>query len=169
MNKTILVTGGAGFVGSHTCKALANAGYLPVTLDNLERGHLCAVRWGPFHLGDIRDEGDLRRVFETWRPSAVMHLAAYAYVGESTTERLKYYNANVGVTAKLLRACAALECTNFVFSSSCATHGVPERLPLVEDDFQRPVNPYGQQSSSPSESPRGRSRSWHEKRQPSLL
>jgi UDP-arabinose 4-epimerase len=144
MNKTILVTGGAGFVGSHACKALANAGYRPVTFDNLERGHLCAVKWGPFHRGDIRDEGDLRRAFETWRPLAVMHFAAYAYVGESAVEPMKYYDTNVGGTAKLLKASAAFECVNFVFSSSCATYGVPDRLPLVEDDFQRPVNPYGQ-------------------------
>jgi UDP-arabinose 4-epimerase len=144
MNKTILVTGGAGFVGSHACKALANAGYRPVTFDNLERGHLGAVKWGPFHRGDIRDEGDLRRAFETWRPSAVVHFAAYAYVGESTVEPMKYYDTNVGGTAKLLKASVAFECMNFVFSSSCATYGVPDRLPLAEDDFQRPVNPYGQ-------------------------
>jgi UDP-arabinose 4-epimerase len=144
MNNTILVTGGAGFVGSHACKALANAGYRPVTFDNLERGHLGAVKWGPFHRGDIRDEGDLRRAFETWRPSAVVHFAAYAYVGESTVEPMKYYDTNVGGTAKLLKASVAFECMNFVFSSSCATYGVPDQLPLVEADPQRPVNPYGQ-------------------------
>ena len=78
--KNILVTGGAGFVGSHACKALAAAGYNPVTLDNLESGHEWAVKWGPLELGDIRDATVLQRVFETWRPEAVLHFAAYAYV-----------------------------------------------------------------------------------------
>src|ERR1039458_2650739 len=104
--KTILVTGGAGFVGSHTCKALARAGYTPITLDNLERGHQWAVKWGPFEQGDIRSENDLQRVFKQWRPSAVVHFAAYAYVGESIHEPTKYYENNVGGTAKLLAACA---------------------------------------------------------------
>jgi UDP-arabinose 4-epimerase len=141
--RTILVTGGAGFVGSHACKALARAGYLPVAFDNLERGHLWAVKWGPFERGDIRNEDDVSRVFETWRPWAIMHFAAYAYVGESNLEPLKYYDTNVGGTVKLLRACVAFQCRNFVFSSSCATYGVPDRLPLTENDPQRPINPYG--------------------------
>jgi UDP-arabinose 4-epimerase len=141
--KTILVTGGAGFVGSHACKALSRAGYLPVVLDNLERGHERAVKWGPLEQGDLRNEEDLHRVFEARRPWAVMHFAAYAYVGESTAEPAKYYDNNVGGTAKLLQACAAFDCKNFVFSSSCATYGIPERLPLKEDDAQNPVNPYG--------------------------
>jgi UDP-arabinose 4-epimerase len=141
--KTILVTGGAGFVGSHACKALAQAGYTPVTFDTLERGHERAVKWGPLHHGDLRSEKDLQRTFETWRPSAVMHFAAYAYVGESTADPLKYYENNVGGTAKLLKACADFGCRNVVFSSSCATYGIPARLPLKEDDPQYPVNPYG--------------------------
>jgi UDP-arabinose 4-epimerase len=142
--KTILVTGGAGFVGSHACKALARAGYRPVTFDNLERGHKQAVKWGPLERGDLRDKADLERAFETWRPSVVMHFAAYAYVGESTAEPLKYYENNVGGTAKLLKACKDFDCWNFIFSSSCATYGIPARLPLREGDPQRPVNPYGQ-------------------------
>jgi UDP-arabinose 4-epimerase len=141
--KTILVTGGAGFVGSHACKALARAGYLPVTFDNLEHGHERAVKWGPLESGDLRNEHDLRRVFEAHRPWAVMHFAAYAYVGESTVDPAKYYDNNVGGTAKLVQACAAAGCRNVVFSSSCATYGVPERLPLTEDAAQNPVNPYG--------------------------
>jgi UDP-arabinose 4-epimerase len=140
---TILVTGGAGFVGSHACKALARAGYLPVTFDNFERGHQWAVKWGPLERGDLRDENDLRRAFETWRPWAVTHFAAHAYVGESILEPLKYYDTNVGGTAKLLKTCAAFGCRNIVFSSSCATYGVPTRVPLTETDAQQPINPYG--------------------------
>jgi UDP-glucose-4-epimerase GalE len=140
---TILVTGGAGFVGSHACKALARAGHTPVTFDNLERGHRGAVKWGPFEQGDIRSASDLRRAFETWRPAAVLHFAAYAYVGESATQPLRYYDNNIGGTATLLAACAAAGCEKVVFSSSCATYGVPATLPLTEDHPQVPVNPYG--------------------------
>jgi UDP-arabinose 4-epimerase len=143
MTKTVLVTGGAGFVGSHACKALSRAGYLPVTFDNLERGHAWAVKWGPLERGDLRNEDDVARVFEARRPWAVMHFAAYAYVGESTSDPAKYYDNNVGGSAKLLRACAAFGCRNVVFSSSCATYGLPEHLPLKEDAAQNPVNPYG--------------------------
>ena len=139
----ILVTGGAGFVGSHVCKALARSGYRPIAFDNLERGHDWAVKWGPLERGDLRLESDVRRVFEVWRPSAVIHLAAYAYVGESVIDPVRYYDNNVGGTAKLLAACAAFGCRQIVLSSSCATYGVPDRLPLKEDDMQRPVNPYG--------------------------
>ena len=141
--KTILVTGGAGFVGSHACKALAAAGYLPVTLDNLERGHEWAVKWGPLERGDIRDKRCLQRAFEAWRPDALVHFAAYAYVGESNCEPLKYYETNVGGTANLLEACVTFGCKYVVFSSSCATYGIPARLPLTETDPQRPINPYG--------------------------
>ena len=119
--KTILVTGGAGFVGSHACKALASAGYLPVSFDNLERGHEWAVKWGPLERGDVRNEKDLRRVFDAPRPWAVMHFAGYAYVGESVLDPIKYYDTNIGGTAKLLGACAAFQCDNIVVSSSCAT------------------------------------------------
>jgi UDP-arabinose 4-epimerase len=139
----ILVTGGAGFVGSHACKALARAGHRPVTFDNLERGHEWAVKWGPLERGDLRDECELRRTFERWQPAAVIHFAAYAYVGESTAEPLKYYDNNVGGTARLLKTCADFGCKHFVFSSSCATYGIPAQLPLRETDPQEPVNPYG--------------------------
>ena len=141
--KTILVTGGAGFIGSHTCKALARAGYTPVTFDNLERGHRWAVKWGPLESGDLRNAQDLERVFEKWKPWAVVHFAAYAYVGKSVESPTKYYDTNIGGTAKLLQACIDFACRNFVFSSSCATYGIPEKLPLKEDASQNPVNPYG--------------------------
>jgi len=141
--RTVLVTGGAGYVGSHACKALARGGYTPVTFDNLERGHEWAVKWGPLERGDIRNDHDLQRAFETWHPEAVVHFAAYAYVGESNAAPLKYYETNVGGTAKLLNACVAFGCKHLVFSSSCATYGVPTRLPLTETDPQQPINPYG--------------------------
>jgi UDP-arabinose 4-epimerase len=141
--QNVLVTGGAGFVGSHACKALARAGYRPVTFDNLEQGHEWAVKWGPLFRGDLRNDADLERAFEEWEPSAVLHLAANASVGESTGDPLKYYDNNVGGTARLLRACVAFGCKQFVFSSSCATYGVPVRVPLKETDPQSPVNPYG--------------------------
>ena len=141
--KAILVTGGAGFIGSHACKALAAAGYNPVTLDNLERGHEWAVKWGPLERGDITDPKFLQRVFETWRPEAVMHFAAYAYVGESNVEPLKYYATNVGGAVNLLEACVRFSCRHFVFSSSCATYGIPVHVPLTETDPQVPINPYG--------------------------
>lgn|ERR1035437_263645 len=141
--KRILVTGGAGYVGSHACKALARAGYTPICFDNLERGHTWAVKWGPLERGDLRNEGDVDRVFAAWQPSAVVHFAAYAYVGESITDPIKYYRNNVGGSANLIKACATFGCESIVFSSSCATYGAPPRLPLNEDDVQNPVNPYG--------------------------
>jgi UDP-arabinose 4-epimerase len=141
--QTVLVTGGAGFIGSHTCKALARAGYLPVTFDNFEKGHQWAVRWGPAEIGDVRSEADLQRAFEKWKPWAVVHFAAHAYVGESSADPLKYYDTNIGGSAKVLRACTLFGCQRVVFSSSCATYGVPVRLPLTEEHAQMPTNPYG--------------------------
>jgi UDP-arabinose 4-epimerase len=143
MHGNILVTGGAGFVGSHVCKALAKAGYRPIAFDNLERGHNWAVKWGPLERGDLRNESDIRHAFEAWRPSTVVHLAAYAYVGESMIDPTRYYNNNVGGTANLLGACAAFGCMQIVLSSSCATYGIPASLPLDENAAQYPVNPYG--------------------------
>lgn len=141
--KTVLVTGGAGFIGSHACKALALAGYVPITFDNLEHGHEWAVKWGPLERGDITNERDLHRVFDAWRPEAVIHFAAYAYVAESSVEPLKYYQNNVTGTINLLKACVKGNCKRLVFSSSCATYGIPERLPVTESAPQAPINPYG--------------------------
>ncbi len=139
----VLVTGGAGFIGSHTCKALAKQGILPVTYDNLSRGNAEAVKWGPLEIGDIMDERRLKAVFELHRPMAVMHFAAYAYVGESAENPALYYVNNCAGAAILLRALLDFKPVPFVFSSSCATYGLPNSLPISEDQEQRPINPYG--------------------------
>lgn len=141
--RTILVTGGAGYVGSHACKALAAAGYTPIVYDNLGRGHRELVRWGPLEVGDLRDGTRLDEVFAQHRPEAVMHFAAFAYVGESVQDPALYYRNNVGGTLELLEAMRRAGVGALVFSSTCATYGVPERMPIAEDTPQRPINPYG--------------------------
>ena len=141
--RSVLVTGGAGYIGSHACKALARAGYLPIVYDNLSYGHEWAVKWGPFERGDILDRTRLDEVLARYRPDAVMHFAAFAYVGESVTDPGKYYRNNVVGSLTLLEAMRDLGITKIVFSSSCATYGLPDRLPISEDAPQRPINPYG--------------------------
>lgn len=141
--KNILVTGGAGYIGSHACKALAAAGYRPVTFDNLVYGHEWAVRWGPLEIGDTTDQGRVIEVIEQYRPVAVMHFAAFAYVGESVVDPGKYYGNNVTGTLGLLRAMQHCGVDKIVFSSTCATYGMPETELLAEDHPQRPINPYG--------------------------
>jgi UDP-glucose-4-epimerase GalE len=140
----ILVTGGAGYIGSHTCKLLAARGHLPVTYDNLARGHRSAVKWGPLETGDILDRDRLRTVIAHYRPAAIMHFAAFAYVGESVESPLLYYRNNVAGSVALLDAAMEFGPLPFIFSSSCATYGIPERVPISEDQPQRPVSPYGQ-------------------------
>jgi UDP-glucose-4-epimerase GalE len=139
----VVVTGGAGFIGSHACKALAKQGYTPVVYDNLSRGHRDAVRFGPLEVGDLADGSRLRAVLERHRPIAVMHFAAFAYVGESVENPLLYYRNNVAGSISLLQAIIDFQPLPFVFSSTCATYGVPTRLPITEDHPQRPINPYG--------------------------
>lgn len=139
----ILVTGGAGYIGSHACKALAAAGHTPVTYDNLVYGHERAIKWGPFEKGDILDFNRLGEVIGKYRPSAVIHFAAFAYVGESVTDPAKYYRNNVIGTLTLLDAMRAHDVAQIVFSSSCATYGIPKTIPISEDTEQRPINPYG--------------------------
>ena len=141
--KRILVTGGAGYIGSHTCKVLKHNGYLPVTYDNLIYGHKEAVKWGPFEKGDILDSDRLREVFEKYEPFAVIHFAAFGYVGESVVDPGKYYTNNVAGTVNLLEVMRSIGCEKIVFSSTCATFGVPGALPLTEASPQRPINPYG--------------------------
>jgi UDP-arabinose 4-epimerase len=139
----ILVTGGAGYIGSHACKALAEAGHVPVTYDNLSTGHAWAVQWGPLERGDILDAERLAEVMRTHRPDAVMHFAALAYVGESVKDPERYYRINVTGTLNLLAAIRAHNVSRLVFSSSCATYGIPARIPITVDTPQNPVNPYG--------------------------
>ena len=139
----ILVTGGAGYIGSHACKALAAKGHVPVTYDNLSRGNPWAVKWGPLEKGDIADVQRVRAALERYRPSALMHFAAYAYVGESIERPLLYYANNFAGSAALLQALVDYQPIPVVFSSTCATYGVPERVPITEDHPQRPINPYG--------------------------
>lgn len=143
MGKTILVTGGAGYVGSHACKALAQAGYVPVAYDNMVHGHEWAVKWGPLERGDILDSARLGSVLQQYRPSATLHFAGFAYVGESVTNPAKYYRNNVSGTLVLLDALMQAEIDKVVFSSSCSTYGVPASVPIREDHPQNPVNPYG--------------------------
>jgi UDP-arabinose 4-epimerase len=143
MPPSILVTGGAGFIGSHACKALARSGYEPVTLDNLSYGHEWAVKWGPLVVGDIADRAMLDNVFETYRPSAVMHFAAFIAVGESVEQPGKYYRNNAGGALSLLEAARDHGCRAFVFSSTAATYGNPERVPIPVNHPQKPINPYG--------------------------
>lgn len=139
----ILVTGGAGFIGSHACKALAKAGYSPIAYDNLIYGHEWAVKWGPLEIGDITDRSRLELVIEQYQPIAVMHFAAFAYVGESVRDPGKYYRNNLAGTLTLLEAMRDQGIDKLVFSSTCATYGTPEKLPITEDHPQRPINPYG--------------------------
>ncbi len=143
MQKTVLVTGGAGYIGSHTCKLLAQRGYLPITYDNLVYGHTWAVQWGPFIEGDIRDTEALAKVFAEYQPEAVIHFAAFAYVGESVDHPEKYYQNNVAGTLALLEVMRHFGCDQFIFSSTCATYGNPQALPLTEEHPQQPINPYG--------------------------
>ena len=143
MSENILVTGGAGYIGSHACKALAKAGFTPITFDNLVHGHADAVRWGPLERGDLLDHDHLVDVMQRYQPKAVIHFAAYAYVGESVTDPAKYYRNNVTGTLSLLDAMRTAEVDRLVFSSTCATYGIPSTNAINEDHPQRPVNPYG--------------------------
>jgi len=144
MNRSaILVTGGAGFIGSHTCKLLSAAGYLPVVFDNLCRGNEKSVAWGPLVVGDIQDRNALQEAIRTYEPKAIIHFAALAYVGESVHEPAEYYSTNVSGTIAVLDAARANSIENIIFSSSCATYGVPETLPVRETSSQNPISPYG--------------------------
>jgi UDP-arabinose 4-epimerase len=141
---SILIVGGAGYIGSQTAKLVAAAGHLPVVFDNLVYGHRWAVKWGPLVEGDLADPAAIRRALEAHAVTAVIHFAAYAYVGESMTDPGKYFRNNVAGTINLLDAMVAAGVRDVVFSSTCATYGEPERVPIAEDHPQRPVSPYGE-------------------------
>lgn len=144
MSSTVLVTGGAGYIGSHACKALARAGFRPIAYDNLVYGHADAVKWGPLVDGDIADGPRLRAVLSAERVVAVMHFAAFAYVGESMSDPAKYFRNNTVGTLTLLDSMRDVGVDRIVFSSTCATYGIPGEVPISESTPQRPVNPYGE-------------------------
>lgn len=139
----ILVTGGAGYIGSHINKLLAREGYETVVFDNLIYGHREAVKWGTLIEGDLKNIDEIEAVFERYPIEAVFHFAAYAYVGESVAEPEKYYYNNIGCTLNLLKVMRKYGCDKIIFSSSCATYGEPEQVPITEDMPQNPINPYG--------------------------
>jgi UDP-arabinose 4-epimerase len=139
----ILVTGGAGFIGSHTCKALRQAGFDPVTYDNLSRGLAGAVKWGELVVGGLADGACLRQALTRYRPAVVVHFAALAYVGESTANPALYYRNNVAGTLELVEAMRECDVRRIVLSSSCAVYGVPATVPITEASPLEPVNAYG--------------------------
>lgn len=139
----ILVTGGAGYIGSHTCKYLHAAGYEPVTLDDLRTGHTEFVRWGPFVQANIADAERVRAAIAQYQITTMVHFAASAYVGESMEQPQAYFANNVAATLALLEVALQAGIRQVVFSSSCATYGIPQTLPIPEDHPQQPVNPYG--------------------------
>lgn len=140
---TVLVTGGAGYIGSHACKALKAAGYTPVTFDNLCTGWEDAVKFGPFEKGDLLDRPRLDEVFAKHKPVAVMHFAALSQVGESMSNPGKYWLNNTGGSLNLIEAAVDAGCLNFVFSSTCATYGEQDNVVLDENSVQLPINAYG--------------------------
>lgn len=139
----VLVCGGAGYIGSHINKQLHKEGYETVVFDNLVYGHREAVKWGKFEQGDLSNIEDIERVFNKYSIEAVFHFAAYAYVGESVVNPEKYYYNNVSNTLNLLKVMREHGCRKIIFSSTCATYGEPERVPITEDMPQNPINPYG--------------------------
>ncbi len=139
----VLVTGGAGYIGSHTCKALAKAGHEITVFDNLCYGHRDFAKWGPLIEGDLANREEIEKALDSQRFDGVIHFAAYAYVGESVDHPQKYYQNNVVGTLNLLDAMLQHDVKNIVFSSTCATYGMVTKVPITEDFDQAPINPYG--------------------------
>ena len=144
MRSQVLITGGAGYIGSHTSKALAEAGYNPISYDNLSTGNRWSAKWGPLIEGDLADGDLLRKVIRKYSVSAVIHLAANAYVSESVVNPRKYFENNTSNTLTLLGAMLDIGLTHIVFSSTCATYGLTNRIPISENEKQRPCCPYGE-------------------------
>jgi UDP-arabinose 4-epimerase len=143
-DRRILVTGGAGYIGSHACKALARAGFTPIAYDNFGAGHREAVQWGPLIEADLADRARLLHVLRTEKVEAVIHFAAFAYVGVSVRDPATYFQNNVVNTLSLLDCMREAGVNTIVFSSTCATYGTPDRVPIDETQAQRPINPYGE-------------------------
>jgi UDP-glucose 4-epimerase len=141
--ENILVAGGAGYIGSHTCLDLSNKGFRPIVYDNLSNGHAEFVKWGPLEIGDIRDRKRLDKVLQEYKPQAIIHFAGAIEVGESVRDPGSYYDNNVVGAITLLRAAQAAGIDKIVFSSTCATYGIPSCIPMNEAHPQLPINPYG--------------------------
>jgi len=139
----ILVTGGAGYIGGHAVKELSAQGHAVLVFDNLSNGHHEFIKWGTFVEGDLADVQKLRELFSSYPIKAVMHFAGYAYVGESVTDPAKYYRNNVVNTLNLLEVMREAGVDKIIFSSTCATYGIPLSIPIAEDHQQLPINPYG--------------------------
>lgn len=143
MNNYILVTGGAGYIGSHICKTLKKLGFVPVVVDNLSTGWRDAVKFGPFEKCDLLNRVDIDKVLEKYSPSAIMHFAALSQVGESILKPALYWENNVMGSINLIQSAVDHNCMNFIFSSTCATYGDQDQSVLNEDSHQMPVNAYG--------------------------
>ena len=143
MSQSILVVGGAGYVGGHTSKALARAGFLPVVLDDLSTGHRGFVQWGPLIVADSHNSKAVEEAIRRYHCIAALHFAACAYIGESVADPAKYYTNNVAGTLSLLAGMRAAGCNTLVFSSTCAVYGQPQQIPIVEATRPEPINPYG--------------------------
>ena len=144
MKRNILVTGGAGYIGSHACKELFARGFTPVTFDNLSRGNKHSVKWGPLVVGDLANKDELRSVIKAYHVEAVIHFAAYAYVEESFHNPALYFQNNIAGSLNLLQVMAELQVRKLVFSSTCAVYGAPVSIPISEDCPTVPINPYGE-------------------------
>lgn len=143
MARYVLVTGGAGYIGSHTCKALWKCGFTPVVYDNLSTGHAYAVKWGPFVRADLSNESKLAETFALYPPEAVIHFAASALVMESLTDPGKYYRNNISSTLTLLETMRRFGVKKLIFSSSCTIYGTAQSVPIKESHPQKPISPYG--------------------------
>jgi UDP-arabinose 4-epimerase len=144
MNNNVLVTGGAGYIGAHVCKALAKQGFTPIAVDNLCSGTASHVKWGPFEEADIRDRNRMSAILQKYTPAAIMHFAALIQVGESVTNPSKYYDNNICGSFALLEEARLNNIKNMVFSSTAAVYGIPTTADIIEDHPLKPINPYGQ-------------------------